>query len=461
MDQDPLSRSAGAGTAVGLLIIGAGTAGLACAITAAQRGVAVAVVDADAQVGGTLAVGGSSLSAAGARRQRAKGIEDSPERHFEDVMRMTEGRARSRSSWRLAVEEAAATVDWLEDLGYPFHADAPAHIPGQVPYSVPRTYWSTRGPGAVLETLRAPWEHALASGNVTLALEHRLERLGLLAPGGVEALVRGPDGEPRMVRAAALVLACGGYGSNPELVDELAARVPPLPSLTHARARGDGLLAARELGAVVRNEELYVPIPGTVAGPDPRRALPGRLALAAQRRPLEIYVNARGERFIDETQGSERALTLALGEQPGAQMWVVFDERALRRRLAPAVAAGARRSCANVRSAASRCGARLTSPPWLCARASIATDLCGRSRPARLHCYAIRSVGGLLMTPGGLRVDGELRVLDAAGAPIPGLYAAGEILGAGATMGAARAQRHDGDPGAPASGGCSGARFDA
>ena len=39
------------------------------------------------------------------------------------------------------------------------------------------------------------------------------------------------------------------------------------------------------------------------------------------------------------------------------------------------------------------------------------------------------------LTFGGIAVDGELRVLDTAGTPIPGLYAAGEVLGAGAMMG--------------------------
>ena len=33
------------------------------------------------------------------------------------------------------------------------------------------------------------------------------------------------------------------------------------------------------------------------------------------------------------------------------------------------------------------------------------------------------------MTSGGLSVDGEARVLDGAGAPIPGLYAAGSVVG--------------------------------
>jgi fumarate reductase flavoprotein subunit len=35
----------------------------------------------------------------------------------------------------------------------------------------------------------------------------------------------------------------------------------------------------------------------------------------------------------------------------------------------------------------------------------------------------------------GLAVDGNLRVVTEAGAPIPNLYAAGEVIGAGATSG--------------------------
>jgi fumarate reductase flavoprotein subunit len=49
--------------------------------------------------------------------------------------------------------------------------------------------------------------------------------------------------------------------------------------------------------------------------------------------------------------------------------------------------------------------------------------------------YAIRACGITVLSPAGLAVDAELRVLDDAGAPIPNLYAAGEILGFGRTSG--------------------------
>jgi predicted oxidoreductase len=47
----------------------------------------------------------------------------------------------------------------------------------------------------------------------------------------------------------------------------------------------------------------------------------------------------------------------------------------------------------------------------------------------------VLSDGVSVVSWGGVAVDGELRVIDEAGRPIPGLSAAGEVLGASATMG--------------------------
>ena len=53
----------------------------------------------------------------------------------------------------------------------------------------------------------------------------------------------------------------------------------------------------------------------------------------------------------------------------------------------------------------------------------------------RAPFYAIKAHGWKFMSFGGLAADGQLRVLRKDGSPIPNLYAAGEILGAGTTMG--------------------------
>jgi fumarate reductase flavoprotein subunit len=49
--------------------------------------------------------------------------------------------------------------------------------------------------------------------------------------------------------------------------------------------------------------------------------------------------------------------------------------------------------------------------------------------------YAIKAQGITVVSPAGLAVDKQLRVLNRAGKPIKNLYAAGEVLGFGRTSG--------------------------
>ena len=49
--------------------------------------------------------------------------------------------------------------------------------------------------------------------------------------------------------------------------------------------------------------------------------------------------------------------------------------------------------------------------------------------------YALHNQGIAVVTFDGLDIDGSFAVLDEDGAPIAGLYAIGEVIGAGATCG--------------------------
>jgi len=100
-----------------LLVLGAGTAGLPAAIFAARRGLRVLLVEKLDRVGGTLHVAQGQLAAAGTSLQRERGIEDSPELHFADVMRISRGTANEEMV-RLAVGAAAGTIEWLRAAGF-------------------------------------------------------------------------------------------------------------------------------------------------------------------------------------------------------------------------------------------------------------------------------------------------------------------------------------------------------
>src|SRR5579884_2669123 len=100
-----------------VIVVGGGTAGLPCAIFAARRGANVLLLEAADKLGGTLHLAQGQLSAAGTKVQRAKGISDTPDEHFADILRISKDTV-DHPLVRLAVDNAAATFDWLMDCGF-------------------------------------------------------------------------------------------------------------------------------------------------------------------------------------------------------------------------------------------------------------------------------------------------------------------------------------------------------
>jgi len=121
-----------------ILIIGAGAAGMMSAIRAAQRGKKVTVLEKTDRVSGTLSLTAGHLSGAATQKQLQAGIQDTPDNHYNDIIRICRDTMNPVIS-RKAVDLAASAIDWLTELAYPFHDRAPAIIYGHAAYSVART----------------------------------------------------------------------------------------------------------------------------------------------------------------------------------------------------------------------------------------------------------------------------------------------------------------------------------
>jgi succinate dehydrogenase/fumarate reductase flavoprotein subunit len=432
-----------------LVVVGGGTAGLACTIEAAERGARVGLVEKSDRLGGTLHVSGGHMSAAGTRRQRRRAIDDSPDLHFEDVMRISKGKA-DPALVRLAVDEAAQTVDWLDDLGFPFDPETPAIVYGHEPYSRPRTHWGVEGGRSILATLRPAWERHVADGRIEVKLSHELLDLAFEAGAVVGALTRGPGGDVEL-RGRATVLTTGGYAAGAELFAQVTPGAPPLVTAAWPTSRGDGIRIAQRAGAYLRGAEHYLPTLGGV------EREPGRVhdwpefvnLTAADRPPRELHVNARGERFLAEDDRSPDRRERALLEQPGHRFWIVFDENALAGEPlgyvwdADAVRAHSA-SAGDIAELARRVGINAeglvrTVTAWNDVVANKGSDPLGRlsceHAVAHPPFYALETCATSMISFGGVAVDGELRVVDERNEPIVGLHAAGEILGAAATSG--------------------------
>ncbi|MGA0705626.1 MAG: FAD-dependent oxidoreductase [Steroidobacteraceae bacterium] len=439
-----------------LIVIGAGTTGLPAAIFASRRGARVLLIDAAGDIGGTLHLAHGQVSAAGTRLQVDKGIHDDPDAHFDDVMRISRGLADPTLIRRI-VDEAPATIDWLLEAGLEPLAEHPVNgqMPGREGYSVPRYLWAADQGRSILAVLRRELQPELDSGRVELLLNTRVTDLDHDAPGRVTG-VRLANG--RLAHARHVLLATGGYAMNPELFQELCG-CPAYAAGSYPYSQGDGLKLGMRAGGMVHNGHLHRPGSGSILDSVefPARFYARFNTTPQLRAPWEVWVNDRGERFIREDEPDAMTREEALLAQPLLRYHVIFDRAILdqspsgipdweRSRLIEHCnqhpmfhSADSLELLAN-RAGINAIGLQATIDQY---NRSVRErhDILGREHlPLTITqppFYAITQVGHSAVSCAGLKVDDGLRVLDETGAPIPGLLAAGEILGSGATLGRA------------------------
>ena len=442
-----------------IVVVGAGPAGLTCATLAARGGARVLLVEKDRRIGGTLHLSGGHLSAGGTSLQRARGIEDAPELHLADIDRISHGTGR-RDLIGLVVEHAPSVVEWLVDSGMAFDPETPRIVYGHEPYEIPRTVYGVEGGLSVLQVLAAELDEALAAYDLTLWTNTPVTGLLTDDSGGVVGIEAYRDGAEVEVAAASVVIATGGYGADAELFAERHGVA--LVTVAARTSTGDGIHLGRAVGAAIQGAGTYLPTFGGMPDPQaPHRAnWAERLLLTTERPPREIYVDRTGRRWIAEDEPSIDAKERALTALPDQVFWTVFDDDAVSRSggAQPSIVLGwgpdDLRRHANNRPgihAAETLAELATSagidPTGLVASVAAYNDAVaagadpdfGRTYlPAPIAVppyYALHNQGIAVVTFDGLDIDGTFAVRDEAGAQIPGLFAIGEVVGAGATCG--------------------------
>ncbi|MFT6287220.1 MAG: fumarate reductase flavoprotein subunit [Alcanivorax sp.] len=438
---------------VDVLIVGAGAAGVPAALFASETGAHVILADAASRAGGTFYLSSGQMSAAATRLQSEKGIDDSPQKHFDDVMRINKGTANP-DLVRLAVDNAADTLHWLLDNGLEVLPEHPVVHYGHEPYETPRTYWAEAGGLAIWHVLKPQLEARVAAHQIDLRLETKLSSISR-GSNGVRVTLE-HAGRRYDITAGSVLLATGGYASNPELFTELSGG-KPLYGGANEHSLGQGLVAARNIGARIVNRNYYLPTFAAV----PDSSAHGGYTFLTQtypqfRQPWEIYVNSDGQRFMREDEPSVDRRERELLKLPGMRFWAIFDESI--REAAPSFFTEhswdeiaprfnkdpAFRSADSLSDLAQKidCDAQTLQRSigeFNKAVDAGAPDAFGREhRPLPLGkapFYAVEHVGWSIVGFAGLGVNAALQVVDESGTTIEGLYAAGEILGMAATSG--------------------------
>ena len=440
-----------------VIVVGAGTAGIPAAIFAAQRGAKVLLLEADKRIGGTLHWSTGQMTAAGTKFQKRLGIEDHPDWHFDDCMRISGGDFHPTLG-RLAIDNAADSFDWLMENGFEPAPETPVAGHGHEPQRVRRYAWGENGGLSVLEAMEPLLDIEIAKGNVTLSLETKLVKL-VVENGGVRGVeIEASDGTRAIIEGDKTVLTTGGYAANEELWNKLTPNFP-LRSWCNPFSRGEGLMAAKEIGAKVDGGNNFLcSFAGIMQDPaDPLSVRSGLKLMPQFRQPWEIFVNKDGDRFVREDHPSVDHREHALLAQPGMEMFIVFDEGV--RQNSPNLNSEIEREhgvklfdshpsyfkADTIEELAKKCGMVPEKLENSIKKYNLAVDKeevdpFGREslpRPInRSPFLAIRAVGFTVLSPGGLDVDINLNVLDSSGVPIPNLYAAGEIYGKSRLSGA-------------------------
>lgn len=440
-----------------VIIIGAGTAGLPAAIFAAERSDKVLVLDAAPEIGGTLHLSSGQMSAAGTKLQKSKGIEDTPQKHYDDIMRISKNTA-DPTMVRLAVDHAAETLDWLEEIGFEPIEGHPVKGQAHEPYSELRYVWGPDLGKSILAVLKPVFEDVVKSGRVTLKLNTRVTALVQDDSGAVVGVkAKGPDGKEESYHATSVLNSAGGYASNFEMYQRISGH-KAYGDHAYPFSQGDGLNLGTQVGADAWGHENYLTSFGVVMKTYdvPSKVRCRQVHWPERRMPWEVYVNVHGKRFIREDEPSVDVREHAIGKQPELRHWIVFDAMTLKEAppLFPDFSADDIRAAADngepmfyvadsIGELAEKAGLPAdalteTIDAFNAGQAAGEDDL-GRTHMPRpvsdAPFYAIRSQAMSVSSTVGLKVDGQLRVVTPDGTPIPGLYAAGESIGQGAMMG--------------------------
>ena len=137
-----------------VIVIGGGTAGLPAAIFAAKRGLKVVVIEKASVIGGTLFVSTGQISGAGTVFQERKGIKDSPDQHYDDIMRINNNTSDPILT-RILVDHAGPTINWLAKNGYTIFENHPVKKMAHDAFSVARYQ---QGPNGT----NSPWGGGIA-----------------------------------------------------------------------------------------------------------------------------------------------------------------------------------------------------------------------------------------------------------------------------------------------------------
>ncbi|HJP23378.1 MAG TPA: FAD-dependent tricarballylate dehydrogenase TcuA [Alphaproteobacteria bacterium] len=454
-----------------VIVVGAGNAALTAALSARQGGASVAVLERASED----ERGGNSRFTAGGMRVVYDGLDDllelmpdltaeerkddfgsySSDQFFDDMARVTEFRA-DPDLVEVLVHKSFPTLKWMRECGVrfmPMYSRQAFKVDGHFKFWGGLTVEAWGGGEGLVQSLHE------AAAKAGIEVLYGTRALALLQDDDGITGVRVRQGGRRCeFSARSVVLAAGGFESNAEWRTRYLGPGWDLAKVRGTRFNtGDGIAMALEAGAMP-----YGNWSGSHAvGWDRNAPEFGDLAVGdgfqKHSYPFGIMVNARGQRFVDEGADFRNYTYAKYGaevlKQPGQFAWQIFDAKVTHllrdeyriRQVTKASADSLEELTAKLDDvdpagflatvAAFNAAVQSDVPFDPTVKDGRGTD--GLALPKSNWANALDEppyqafavTCGVTFTFGGLKIDTEARVIDTEGVAIPGLFAAGELVG--------------------------------
>ena len=413
-------------TETDVVIIGAGGAGLSAAVAAREGGASVIVLEKMPIVGGNTNYATGGLNASETSIQAKMGISDSNEQYIEDTM-VGGKNINDLALVTEMVEKSAETVDWLIKLG----ADL-TDVGKMAGSTNSRTHRPTGG-AAVGAHLSAALEKAAKAAGADIRLNQEVTKIINENGKAVGVVVSTKDGE-YTIKAKAVIVATGGFGANPTLVESYKPELKGFGTTNHAGATGDALTWAKDFNAALTDIEQIQTHPTVV----PVKNL---MITEAVRGNGAIMINRDGNRFCTE-MATRDVMSAAILEQTGGTAYLMFDTsiRKSLKAIETYASQGLLTEGATVAELAQKLGIpeatlEKTVTDYNSYVANGNDPDFGRKASEMPRAlvegpYYVVEVGPAIHhTMGGLKINTKAEVIDTNGNVIPALYAAGEVTG--------------------------------
>lgn len=413
----------GEAEATDVVIVGAGMAGLmaACELKTDYPDVDFVLLEKQAGVAGSVPVSGGMIVGVSSELHKKYDAECTTE----DIAALMKTTSRGAEINEALIRNVYAKSDLLLERLVEAGADFGDAVSPASPYS-DKVYALTHvgggsGFGEFLRTLAS-------DGAFDLRLSARAE--DLLVEDGKAVGVTVNDGAKRYeLRAQAVLLATGGFGNNPELMEEYLPEYLAGNLTVNGGATGDGILFTRQFGTPMVGE--------------------GAMGTGGNMTAATFMVNEDGKRFMNELTPGYTAHRL-VAQMNGEKIFRIADGTFSHLDWAENMAAtGYLKKFDSLEEAAEACGINKEN---LLAEAAAYNEAIaeGRDIPtADGEAIPLARASGLSQPPYyveevrpttfgtimGLQVDESCRLLGGDGSPIPGLYGAGELIAGNAFTG--------------------------